>query len=191
MRAKHPHQLTRSDFEFSWELRLAWPAALAVGLLTGYCDAHADTIGLHIYTPHFDRDDNLPSSLRMRNFTPGVYWRGESGATLGVVRNSLARPAVYAAYTWETADGRFALTAGAITGYEYRTVAGPKACGRKRHYADPSECRWRYGNTNAVLRPLIAPSVSFPEAKPYIGATPRVALLGKAVSFAIELDWSL
>lgn len=187
---EHPKRLRREDFEWRWERRLVWPLGVAVGLLSGYCTARADTIGVHLYSPHFDVDREAPEHLQPRDVTPGLYWRSDSGLTLGVVRNSHSRWAGYAGYTLER--GRWGLTLGAISGYQYETHTGPAACGKKyRHdpHVDPNTCWWTVGSTNAVLRPLIAPSVSFPEAKPYIGAVPRIALLGKAVSFSVE--WGL
>lgn len=188
----HPKRLRREDFEFRWERRLVWPLGVAIGLLSGWCTARADTVGAHLYSPHFDVDRDAPEHLQPRDFTPGVYWRSGSGWTAGVVRNSYSRWSVYGGKTFETADGRFALTVGAVTGYRYETQTGPSACGRKQKHdkhVDPNTCWWTVGSTNAVLRVLVAPSVAFPEAKPYIGAVPRVALLGKAV--AITLEWQV
>lgn len=182
---EHPRKLKREDFSFRWE-RAAYPVALAIGIMSAYCDARASTIGVHLYSPHFNDESNEPERLRMRDFTPGLYWRGESGLTLGIARNSFTRTSVYAAYTLER--GRWALTAGAITGYRYREVSGVDLC-PKHGSKQSNPCTLVHGKTNAYLRPLLAPSVAFPEARPYIGATPRVALLGKALSFSVE--WSL
>ncbi|WP_349745246.1 hypothetical protein [Roseateles cavernae] len=49
--------------------------------------------------------------------TMGLYLRAPGGATLGLLRNSLGRSSVYAAHTWQTADRRYALTAGLVDGY--------------------------------------------------------------------------
>lgn len=186
---QHPKRLKPDDFEWPWARRLVWPVGLAVGLLSAYCQARADTIGFHLYTPHFAEDKDVPERLRNSDVTPGLYWRGDSGLTLGVVRNSLRRPAVYAAYTVQSDDKRWALSLGAITGYRYRTESGPDLCpsphGRKRI----DSCTYDHGKTRAHLRPLIAPSWAWIEAEPYIGATPRVALLGKAISFSIETEF--
>lgn len=179
-----------SDLDAPWARRYLYPAAFVAALLVSHCQAQADTMGVHLYSPHFGVDRDAPEHLQPRDVTPGLYWRGDSGLTLGVVRNSHNRWAGYAGYTLER--GRWAITLGAISGYRYETHTGPAACGLKqRHdpHVDPNTCWWTVGHTNAVLRPLIAPSVAFPEAKPYIGATPRIALLGKAVSFSIE--WGL
>ncbi len=187
-----PKRLTRGDFEFRWERRIVWPVALMAGILLSECapePAHAGTIGVHAYSAHFWRDDDAPDIAQPSDFTPGLYWRGDSGITLGVVRNSFRRPSFYAAYTFE--HGRWGLTVGGITGYEYRHEVGPKACGRKEiaHNVVPASCGWDVGATHSKVRPLIAPSVAFPEAVPYIGAVPRIALLGKALS--LSLEWGL
>lgn len=187
---EHPKRLKRSDFEFRWERYLAWPIGVVIGAASGWCTARADTIGVHVYTPHFAEHKDVPDRLRNSDVTPGLYWRGDSGLTLGVVRNSLRRPAVYAAYTVESDDKRWALTLGAISGYRYRAIYGQHVC-REGYLSVPEKpCRYEHGKTNAHLRPLIAPSWAWLEARPYLGgATPRVILLGKGISFALEAQF--
>ncbi len=181
-----PRVVPASDLDAWWARRFLYPAAFVAVLVVSHCQAQAGTMGVHLYSPHFTDESDTPERLRMRDFTPGLYWRGDSGLTLGVVRNSFTRTSVYAAYTLER--GRWSLTAGAITGYRYREVSGVDLC-RKHGSKQSNPCTYVSGKTNAYLRPLLAPSVAFPEAQPYIGATPRVALLGKALSFSVE--WSL
>ena len=65
--------------------------------------------------------------------TYGVYARSCGGATVGALRNSEGRTSVYLAQTWTTADGRWSLTAGGVTGY-----------------------------SSAGLNPLLVPSVALP-----------------------------
>ncbi len=80
------------------------------------CATH--TAGLHLATAHFS--DHPTTQLRAE--TPGLYLRLASGATVGAFRNSYGHGSVYAGYTWETADRRFALLAGAVTGYSAARV---------------------------------------------------------------------
>lgn len=144
-------------------------------------------IGAHLHTFHFGREDTHPA-LPLRDSTPGLYVRTEHGWTAGIVpRNSYGFASVYLAQTIETADGRFALTLGAITGYQIRKVYRDDVC-RPGYVSTPSDPCWtKHGKTNAVLRPLIAPSIAFPEARPYLlGGTPRVVVLGKGVNLSIE-----
>lgn len=54
---------------------------------------------------------------RYRSWTPGIYARRADGLTVGAYRNSFGDPSAYAGWTWQTTDGRFALTAGAVVGY--------------------------------------------------------------------------
>lgn len=140
-------------------------------------------LGAHLHTFHIGRDD-APAGLRNADSTPGLYVRTESGLTAGIVRNSLRRTSVYLAQTWTTEDGRWSLTVGAITGYQYRTVRGQRACSEGFTHFPTAPCEYEHGKTNAALRPLIAPSVALPAIG---GVTPRVALLGKGVSFAVEM----
>lgn len=90
-------------------------AIAAAAILTSTA-VHADTIeavGIHIGSHHMPARD-------YQNFNPGAYVRWASGITVGGYYNSERRPSVYAGYTHQW--GRFALTAGLITGYERRAV---------------------------------------------------------------------
>lgn len=54
------------------------------------------------------------------NENPGIYYRAESGLTLGAYRNSECRRwSAYAGHTW---GDHIALTVGAVTGYERASV---------------------------------------------------------------------
>lgn len=183
---EHPRKLKRADFEFRWE-RAAYPVALAIGIMSACCQARATTIGLHLHTFHVGGDGGTPPSLRNTDHTPGLYVRTESGLTAGIARNSLRRTSVYLAQTWTTDDERWSLSLGAITGYRYRAVYGQHVC-REGYLSVPEKpCRYDHGKTRAHLRPLIAPSWAWIEARPYLGgATPRVVLLGKGVNLSIE-----
>lgn len=165
---------------------------LLLALMAAVCQgAAAATVGAHIHTEHFGSQNHLPPSLRYRDSTPGLYLRSDSGLTAGVVRNSYGRTSFYLGQTWTTSDERWSLTLGAITGYQYRKVSGVHLCmpEHKKFNVKPGEpCFYNHGKTSALLRPLIAPSWAWVEARPYLGgATPRVILLGKALSFAVEM----
>jgi hypothetical protein len=88
-------------------------AAFVVTLVLCTPPACAQTMGLHLVTAHFG---SLPKQ-RLHSKTFGVYLRTDAGLTLGAYSNSIGSPSAYAAWTWETADRRFAVTAGAVTGY--------------------------------------------------------------------------
>lgn len=77
--------------------------------------ACACVIGAHIGSSHFNPG--------YENGNVGVYAKTSSGYTAGVVRNSYGRTSFYVGKTWETADKRFALTAGVITGYPAADVS--------------------------------------------------------------------
>ena len=157
--------------------------AIAAVLLLAATAAQAETtFGLHLHTVHLDRSASTPAKVP-QDETPGAYVRFANGATFGVVRNSFGRWSAYAAHTSDWFDGRAQLTLGAITGYHNRRVTGQRACLPGRISVPWNECYSRVGTTNAVLRPLIAPSVALPAV---LGVTPRVALLGKGVHFSIE-----
>lgn len=66
-------------------------------------------LGLHLLSAH--------AQPGYEATTVGVYAQAPSGLTLGALRNSERRLSFYAGHTWQTADDRWALTAGGITGY--------------------------------------------------------------------------
>lgn len=70
-------------------------------------------LGLHLITGHAD----TPPGVELHSRTPGIYVRMPSGATLGAYRNSHGSSSAYAGWTWSTADGRWSITAGGVTGY--------------------------------------------------------------------------
>lgn len=76
-------------------------------------------IGLHLATAHF----GAPADAHLQSQTPGIYLRTAAGLTLGHYRNSHGLPSTYAGWTWSTADGRWAITAGAVTGYPRARVS--------------------------------------------------------------------
>lgn len=92
--------------------------AFAILLVTFSPPASASTLGLHVATAHF----GAPKGQRLKSWTPGLYLRTDAGLTLGAYSNSNGDPSTYAAWTWQTADRRFALTAGGVTGYPAATV---------------------------------------------------------------------
>lgn len=94
------------------------PAALAAALAAPCASAHAATFGAHLHTLHLGAQ-----AAGLQDSTPGLYMRTDAGLTLGHYRNSHGRPSSYAGWTWQTADQRFALTAGVVTGYAARRYA--------------------------------------------------------------------
>lgn len=72
------------------------------------------TLGVHLFSVH--------TAAGLEPVNPGLYVRHESGFTAGAFRNSYRRTSAYAGYTFETADRRFALTVGAVTGYPAKAV---------------------------------------------------------------------
>ena len=152
--------------------------------------AAALVIGFHVHTFHFDSQRDVPAAFRNTDSTPGLYIRTESGLTAGIARNSLRRTSFYLAKTWTTDDGRWGLTAGGITGYKYQRHTGQHACMKGLVHSEFSQCWYEHGASKFAIRPLIAPSWAWIEARPYLGgATPRVVLLGKGVNLAIEAEF--
>jgi hypothetical protein len=76
-------------------------------------------LGLHLATAHFGQ----PADEHLQGVTPGVYLRSAAGLTVGAYRNSYGSGSAYAGWTWSTADGRWSITAGAVTGYPRATLS--------------------------------------------------------------------
>jgi hypothetical protein len=154
VRTQH-RQIGALERQLARLIAFACAAIIGTMVLTFAPPAAADTtIGLHIATAHFGAD--------LKAATPGVYIRNEAGFTAGVYRNSYSRTSTYAGWTWQTEDKRFALTAGAVTGY-------------------PA----------AKLMPLIVPSVRFEVAHGIaarIAFIPKPAKHGRAAGLHLALE---
>jgi hypothetical protein len=116
--------------------------------------------GAHLFSRH----ENAAS---FRDGNHGLYAQHlRTGITAGIVRNSYGRTSAYLGKTWHTADGRFALTAGAITGYPDNPVS-----------------------------PLLIPSMRLPLTRhlaarlSYLPKPPRYGA-SSAVHLSVETTWS-
>lgn len=89
--------------------------ACALGNLIAHGPARADgVVGLHLASAH--------SRGGYEAATVGMYVQHD-GLTAGVLRNSYGRMSAYAGWTLQTADARWAVTVGAVTGYPARRVS--------------------------------------------------------------------
>lgn len=117
-------------------------------------------VGIHLLTGHFAS----ATASDLESVTPGIYVRTEAGATAGLYRNSNGKASAYLGWTWTTRDGRFALTAGGVTGYE-----------------------------GAPVYPLLVPSMAFEldqRWKLRLAALPKPHSHGAAgVHLSVEVQW--
>jgi hypothetical protein len=82
--------------------------------------AAALVTGIHLASVH--SEPTYPcgqTECAYNNTNPGVYLVMPSGLTVGAYHNSYRQVSAYAGWTWQTADGRFGLTAGAAVGYRH------------------------------------------------------------------------
>lgn len=107
-------------------------------------------IGIHLFTAHAGEQEP------MKAVTPGVYAKHSSGWAGGIYGNSVGATSVWAGRVFETADKRWALTVGAVTGYGRRE--GQKYCGPGNTHRPGHECYRGHGNDVALM---VAPSVRF------------------------------
>ena len=142
-------------------------AALAFTALAAHATDY--TVGLHLGSRHF------PEAANLHDINPGVYVRLDNGLTAGVYHNSFKRTSIYLGYTVE--HGPFALTLGAISGYQSRVVSSAST-----HQCKTSLTGWCYdetheeGHTRGAIGLLVAPSVALPSV---FGITPRITVLPK------------
>ena len=153
-------------------------------------DAKADTtVGLHLASHHF------PSYDYQQNFNPGVYVRFDNGLTAGGYRNTIGRNSFYVGYTLEGKETPFALTVGAITGYQKRStvtqvvtpIPCPDPASMIRCSEGHPETTWM-GTSKGAVTLMFAPSIRLPEV---LGVTPRVSVvprLGAGSSTVVHLS---
>lgn len=162
--SRHPRTLARLGLRLLTGLLCMLAGAMALGYITA-SPARADTVGVNTFTWH-DRD--RPDGLRYEWFTPGVYYRADSGLTVGTLRNSYRRIGVYGAWTTSTDESRplsAALTLGLTTGYDIAPVV-----------------------------PLIVPSVALrlsPQLAGRVLLMPKVHAKQHASAVSLALEWSL
>lgn len=143
-------------------------ALVAAALALAASAAGAQTVGLHLVSHHF------PSESYLHDVNPGVYVRFDNGATLGAYRNSFGRASAYAGWTLE--HGPFALTLGAVSGYQVKRTVGPTTCAQVGTGVSCAPTWTDEGNSRGAIGPLLAPSVALPAV---LGITPRVTVLPK------------
>lgn len=108
-------------------------------------------IGLHLATAHSGGE------IPLESVTPGVYAKAPSGWAVGAYRNSFKRASVWGGHVFETADKRWALTVGVVTGYTREE--GQRFCRPGFISLPGNPC---YHGDKAALRALVAPSVRIP-----------------------------
>jgi hypothetical protein len=83
-------------------------------------------VGVHLASMHseptYPCDVDVTGRCHYNNTNPGLYVRFSSGFTAGVYDNSYHDVSAYAGWTWQTADERFAVTAGGAVGYRRMPV---------------------------------------------------------------------
>lgn len=195
---------------------MAWSAGISLlaGIATGARAAGADeaaqaerpamlptTVGLHLVSHHTRTGCELAQPgqcLGWNNRNPGVYARWANGLTVGVLRNSLYRTGVYAAWTLERdlppvagLPVSVAFTAGITSGYD-RVVkddfAGHPGKGQHTGVRCDAAGRCRTALLRDVITPLLVPSVAVqvaPGAAVRLGWVPKV---GTDADHAIHLS---
>lgn len=166
--------------------RLAAALLLALATQAQALEAPA-VIGLHLHSAHGDDGKQPSGSFGWNDNNLGAYARWSNGATVGAYRNSLSRDSVYAGWTLSDSADRFAITLGAVSGYD-KLTGDTSARSAVRCDVDHG-CREVH--VKSVILPLIVPSVR-------IGITERFsarlsALVQPGFPWAIHLsvEWRL
>ena len=129
-------------------------------------------LGLHLLSLH------VPHNADLREVNPGVYARMD-GFTAGAYANSIGRLSVYAGYTVETPDQRFALTVGAVSGYRrLESQVDCNALGVSSIRARWPYCYTESGSSQRTWAPLLAPSIRAFELDGIVGRVTWLPKLG-------------
>lgn len=125
--AQHTRHVVRHDsqriecdktgYSRAWWIALALCTVAALAMTFFPPSAKASTIGAHIGSWHDKPGFN--------NVNPGLYYRHDNGATVGIYRNSIRRTSTYAGWTFErdlSPSVSAAVTVGVVTGYEMRVA---------------------------------------------------------------------
>lgn len=120
-------------------------------------DLKPEVVGLHLVSHHFS-DGDRPGGYRNEN--PGVYARWKNGFTLGTYRNSVSQTSAYIGWTFSDSHDRFAITLGAVSGYNKRkwVQVSDGLTGFTPEGGPVYTYHWEEQETKRIL-PLIAPSV--------------------------------
>ena len=164
-------------------------ARLAALALTAACWGHAQaqlapsTLGLHLHSFHDQSHVGGRGARGWNDGNVGVYARWANGLTVGAFRNSLFRNSKYVGWTFSDARDRFALTVGAVDGYD-RLTNDP---GARQEWRCNGTCR--FVGVKEVIQPMLVPSVRVPLGD---RASARIALLASpgvapAVDFMLEM----
>lgn len=130
---------------------------IAAGVLAFAGIASAQTVGVHLVSYHFHNEHvaGFPNSELWNNQNYGIYFRSESGLTIGRYFNSRRMWSNYAGYTM---GDQFALTLGIVSGYD-RVTQGQGDYTANRCFG-PYNCHDVH--LKKIILPMIAPSVKVP-----------------------------
>jgi hypothetical protein len=134
-------------------LVLSLLAALA---FTAQAQSLPTVVGVHLVSYHVEKGGSSdPGDMGWNNKNPGLYARWGNGLTIGAYRNSLYRNSAYLGWTFSDAIDRFAITLGAVSGYD-KITDGPGDYQAVR-CDEANGCRTV--NLKSVILPLFVPSV--------------------------------
>lgn len=88
--------------------------ALALACSGAGAELLPETVGAHVASWHVHEGFN--------NVNPGLYARWDSGLTMGAYWNSERAMSAYAGWTFSFQEDRYALTVGAVSGYQRAAV---------------------------------------------------------------------
>ncbi len=118
--------------------------SLVLTLAIFSASAHAQTIGLHLFSEHASDTynqrytDGSNTDLKYNEYNYGLYYINRDGWTVGAYRNSYRNHTVYAGYVWD----------------------GPRFGPVGTHIAGALATGYRNVEGVGVLRPMLMPSVT-------------------------------
>jgi hypothetical protein len=131
-------------------------SVLAALAFTAQADVLPAVVGAHLVSYHVEKGGSSdPGDLGWNNKNRGLYARWGNGLTVGAFRNSLFRNSAYVGWTLSDAADRFAVTLGAVSGYD-KLTDGP---GDHQAVRCDGANGCRTVNLKSVILPLFVPSV--------------------------------
>jgi hypothetical protein len=145
-------------------------------------------VGVHLVSYHVEKSGSSdPGDMGWNNKNPGLYARWGNGLTVGAYRNSLYRNSAYLGWTFSDAIDRFAITLGAVSGYD-KITDGP---GDYQAVRCDSANGCRTVNLKSVILPLLVPSVRLGITERFSARLSLLAVPKQPAAVHLSVEWRL
>jgi hypothetical protein len=145
-------------------------------------------VGVHLVSYHAEKGGSSdPGDQGWNNKNPGLYARWGNGLTVGAYRNSLYRNSAYLGWTFSDSIDRFAITLGAVSGYD-KITEGPGDYQAVR-CDEANGCRTV--NLKSVILPLFVPSIRIGITDHFSARLSVLAVPKHPAAVHLSMEWRL